>query len=159
MNNLFYFKEFSPFLNHKLITISKTNQLIKIVGWTDFVIMLNDVFMRIIYTEWGWFFFSFFSNLYILLLELCEQPGKVTWPPVSSPWLESIQLPTISTFCILFFWCSAKCVQLLQMKIQTNQPSVTSIFWTENFIPMARTQPLEKRNSLEEELGKKDVKR
>lgn len=100
-------------------------------------------------------FFYFFSNLYILLLELCEQPGKVTWPFVSSSWLESIQLPTLSTFCILFFWCSAKCVQLLQIKIQTNQPFVTSVFWTENSILMAGMQSLEKRNSLEEELGKK----
>lgn len=38
-----FFKEFSSFLNHKPMMISKTNRSIKIVGWNDFISMLNDV--------------------------------------------------------------------------------------------------------------------
>lgn len=52
----------------------------------------------------------------------------------------------------MLFWSSAKCLHLMQTKIQTSKPSVISTFWTEGFIPKAGVQSTEKQKSLEEKL-------
>lgn len=97
-------------------------------------------------------FFYFSSNLHILLLELCNQPGKVTWPFVSFPQMEQTHLPAISIFYLLFFWCSAECTQLMQ---NSDKPTFCNFSVSiDNFTSTVGMQSIEKQNSLEEELGK-----
>lgn len=96
-------------------------------------------------------FSHFSSNLHILLPELCDQPGKVTWPFVSFPWLEWTQ--SISIFYLLFFWCSAKCTQRMQ---NSDKPTFCNFSISiDNFTSTVGMQSLEKQNSSDEELGKR----